>query len=86
MEYKKLEDMPNLGAVAARKLRASGVGTPGELCALGSREAFFRVRAKADPEACISMLYALEGAVQGIRWHVLPQEERQALLAFYNTL
>lgn len=86
MEYKKLEDMPNLGAVAAKKLRASGVHTPKELQTLGSREAFFRVRAKADPEACISMLYALEGAVRGIRWHGLPQEDRQALLAYYNTL
>jgi DNA transformation protein len=38
---------------------------------------------EADNEVCISMLYALEGAIQGIRWHDLDREIREELKKFY---
>lgn len=82
----KLEDLPNISRVNAGKLRQAGIDTPVELKRLGSREAFLRIRMKADPTACLSTLYGLEGAVRGIRWHGLDTEARQALKAYFDTL
>ena len=31
------------------------------------------------------MLYALEGAIQGIRWHDLSKEKKDNLRDFYNS-
>lgn len=81
-----LTEMPNIGAVNAKKLEASGVENPDVLKTMGSKEAFLRVRMHSDPGACLSMLYGLEGAVQGIRWHELPQSTKDDLKAFYNAL
>jgi DNA transformation protein len=39
-----------------------------------------------DKEACINMLYALEGAIQGIRWHYLEKSKKLELTEFYNRL
>ena len=82
----QLTDMPNIGAVNAKKLEASGVDSPEALLAMGSREAFLRMRMHADPDACLSTLYGLEGAVQGKRWHDLPQDIRAELKSFYDAL
>jgi len=35
---------------------------------------------------CINMLYALEGAIQGIRWHGLSKERKLELKEYYNSL
>ncbi|MBZ9688850.1 TfoX/Sxy family protein [Clostridium estertheticum] len=35
--------------------------------------------------ACINRLYALKGAIQGIRWHNLSNEVKNELKKFYNT-
>ncbi len=82
----KLTKMANIGAVIERNLQKAGVNTPEQLRGLGSREAFTRIRMKADPAACLSMLYALEGAVRGVRWHALPEADKRELAAFYKTL
>ncbi len=82
----KLTDMINISKVNAEKLEKAGINSPGELRRIGSREAIIRVRATSDPGACLSMLYALEGAVQGTRWHNLPDEIKAELKAFHKTL
>ena len=33
-----------------------------------------------------NMLYALEGAIRGVRWHDLPKEVKDELKAFHRTL
>lgn len=82
----QLTDLPNIGTVAARKLQKAGIDSPEKLRELGSKEAFLRVRLKADSEACLHMLYGLEGAVQNMRWHGLPQETKAALKIFFHSL
>lgn len=82
---KALMGMPNLGKVVAQNLAAVGITTPEALRALGSREAFARVR-RIDSGACISMLYALEGAVLGVRWHDLPSGIKADLKGFFRSL
>jgi DNA transformation protein len=52
---------------------------------IGSKEAFFRIKQK-DSTSCFNMLCALEGALQGIRWHFLSDDIKQELKAFYKTL
>jgi DNA transformation protein len=78
-----LTQMPNIGKVVADKLIQVGITTPDELCAIGSEQAFIRLQT-IDETACFSMLQALEGAVQGIRWHNLPRERKEELKEFLH--
>ena len=39
-----------------------------------------------DNDACINMLFALEGAIQGIRWHGLDKKRKAELTEFFNRL
>lgn len=81
----KLSDIVNISTVNEKKLIEAGVDTPEKLKELGAKEAFLRMRQK-DNTLCINTLYGLAGAVQGIRWHNLPQEEKDALKAFFKSL
>ena len=75
--------LPNIGTVVAEKLSQVGINTPEELIAIGSEQAFTRLQT-IDSTACFSMLQALEGAAQGIRWHKLTKERKAQLKAFYD--
>jgi len=78
-----LTQLPNIGKVVAEKLFQVGITRPEELRALGSEQSFIRILT-IDETACLSMLQALEGAVQGIRWHDLPKERKEELKEFYR--
>ena len=78
-----LTQLPNIGKVVAEKLIQVGITRPEELRALGSEQSFIRIQT-IDETACLSMLQALEGAVQGIRWHDLPKERKEELKEFYR--
>jgi DNA transformation protein len=78
-----LTQLPNIGKVVAEKLLQVGITRPEELRALGSEQSFIRILT-IDETACLSMLQALEGAVQGIRWHDLPKERKEELKEFYR--
>lgn len=80
-----LSKLPNISKVIETKLIEADISTPQELYGLGSKEAFIRIRMK-DSTACLNMLYAIEGAVQGIRWHKLPVETKGVLKEFYRGL
>lgn len=75
--------LPNVGEKLAEQLFQVGVETEAELRRMGSREAWLRILAM-DPSACIMRLYALEGAVRGMRWHGLDQAVKDDLKAFYR--
>lgn len=82
-----LTELPNVGAVLAARLKAAGVGTPSELKRLGSIQTLRRIRASGAEEApCRSMLFALEGAIRGVRWHDIPKPQRDALWRRYQGL
>lgn len=70
--------MPNIGKSLAELLLQAGIETAAQLKATGSENAFIRICA-IDPEACLSKLCALEGAIQGIRWHNLSPEKKREL-------
>ncbi len=82
----KLTDLENIGSTLAKKLNAIGVETELDLRLLGSEKAILKIAAIEDSGACINMLYALEGAIQGIRWHNLSAGKKQELLDFYRLM
>ncbi len=73
-----LSSLPNIGAILASKLHAAGISSYDDLVDAGSVGAVVRIK-DDDRTACYNMLYALEGAIQGIRWHSIPKNERRAL-------
>lgn len=78
-----LTSLPNIGQTLARQLEEVGISTEEELRRVGSREAWMRIMAR-DPSVCLSHLSALEGALQGVRWHNLMPEVKSGLKAFYR--
>ena len=81
----QLTKMPNIGKILADRLVKIGIDTPEKLKAIGSENAFIRLKI-VDSGACLSMLCALEGAIQDIRWHDLDKVRKSELKAFLETL
>ena len=73
-----LTELPNIGPVLADKLAAIGVETHEDLVALGSVAAVLQIK-EEDRSACYNMLYAIEGAILGLRWHAISKADRAAL-------
>ena len=74
-----LADLPNIGEVLAEKLAVAGIPCHDELVSLGSVEVTLKIRDGVDPGACYNMLYAIEGAIRGVRWHHISKDERDLL-------
>lgn len=81
----ELSSLNNIGRGLADKLKIAGIDSPEQLKSAGSEKAFIKLAA-IDENACINQLYALEGAVQGIRWHELDKSRMKELTEFYNML
>ena len=75
-----LSELPNIGKVLEKRLEAVGVRTPADLSEAGSLGVLQRLDAINDP-GCLNMLYALEGALRGTRWHYLSPEIKAQLKA-----
>jgi len=79
----ELAELINIGKVVEEQLNEVGISTVEELRAAGSKQAWLKIRG-IDSSACINRLCALEGAIQGIRWHDLDVEKKGELKAFYS--
>jgi DNA transformation protein len=75
----RLEDLPNLGPVSARRLAEAGITSVAALRRLGAIEAWRRVRGHW-PGASLNLLWALEGALTGRGWQEVARTERTRLL------
>lgn len=80
----ELSSLPNIGKTVEQQLNEIGIKTVKQLLDIGSKQAWRRIRS-IDESACINRLYALEGAIQGIRWHDLSEKVKGELKEFYNT-
>lgn len=80
-----LTESPNIGSTLLELLQEIGITSQEELVATGSTDAILQLASIDRNRVCLLMLYALEGAVQGIRWHGLSQDTKDELKAFYNT-
>ena len=81
----ELETLPNIGSTLAKKLSTIGIDSQSELQAKGAEDTFIKLMT-VDEHACLNMLYAIEGAIQGMRWHGLDRERKMELKEFYNSL
>ena len=79
----ELTKLPNIAAKLDAQLAEAGITTVEELKRVGSRDAWLRILAR-DPSACLMRLSALEGAIQGVRWHYLDDETKASLKEFYR--
>lgn len=86
-QMKELKDLPNIGPVLADTLRRVGIETPAALKAAGSLDVLLRIhRTIPDDKACVHKLYALEGAIRGVRSNDIPQAERADLWQRFKVL
>ena len=73
----------NIGKDTESKLIQVGIDSFEKLADIGSEQAFLRLRT-IDSGACLSLLYGLEGAIEGTKWNELSIEKKQALQQFYK--
>ena len=78
-----LTELPNIGTELAKRLELIGVNSKEKLFALGTEKVFIKLKT-IYPDACHSQLYAIEGAIQGIRWHKLTDERKNELKEFFR--
>lgn len=79
----ELSKLPNIGKHVEEQLNLIGIYSLEDLKQIGSKEAWLKIR-EIDKSACINRLYALEGAIEGIRWHNLSEEKKLMLKEFYE--
>ena len=82
----RLTDLPNIGPKLAEDLEKIGVTDPDRFRELGAEEAFVRIRAQADPTACLHKLEALAGAAAGVKKSLLPPERKAELKGWFKGL
>ena len=82
IKQEKLSNLPNIGKELEKLLNSIGITTFNDLKEMGSIKICKKL--KLTGYACYNKLYALEGAIQGIRWHQLPKEYRLKLREKYN--
>ncbi len=82
----ELIQLPNIGKTLAQKLVLAGISSEKELKAIGAEKAIIKISTIENDGVCINMLYALEGAIQGIRWHNLDKTRMKELYEFFKLM
>lgn len=70
----RLRDLKNLGPASERQLHEVGITTPEQLAAIGSIEAYLRLKERFGSRVTRVFLRALEGALLDVHWNHLPPE------------
>lgn len=78
----ELANLPNIGKSVEAQLNQVGIETYEQLKEAGSRQAWLKIKA-IDATACIHRLYALEGAIRGVKKAELDPETKADLKDFY---
>lgn len=81
MSDRPLETLVNLGRTSARQLGEVGIASEPALRAVGAVGAFVRLRNHFGRAINYNYLYALDGALKGVRWDQMPENEREMLRA-----
>jgi len=79
----ELTKLPNIGKVLAECLTQVGINNAEELINTGTENTFIRLKT-VDKDACFSELCAIEGAIQGIRWHHIDKSRKSELKQFFE--
>lgn len=81
----ELHNLPNIGSYIEEKLYEAGIYEEAVLRELGAKAAFLKIR-EIDDTVCIRVLYALEGALQGMKDSQLSASDKADLKAFFKSL
>lgn len=79
----ELAKRPNIGKEVERQLNEAGIRDYDQLKALGAEQAWLKIQ-EIDESACMHRLLALEGALQGVKKTLLPEERKAELKEFYK--
>ncbi|WP_112661909.1 TfoX/Sxy family DNA transformation protein [Microvirga flavescens] len=79
---KRLSELRNLGPVTERQLHEIGIRTEADLRAMGSIEAWHRLKFVFGRHINFLALLALEGALLDCDWRTLPPERKAELDRF----
>ena len=77
--------MMNIGKEMEKKLTAIGIDSPEKLIALGSKQAFVKLK-QAYPNVCLVHLYTLEGAICNTEYNCLSEDKKKELKEFSDFL
>ncbi len=77
----ELTALKNIGKEMQHKLNTIGICSAEELKALGSKEAYFRVKIHY-PEICLVHLYVLHGAIEDMDYNMLSASTKADLKTF----
>ncbi|MFG0606877.1 TfoX/Sxy family DNA transformation protein [Vibrio mimicus] len=76
----RLKDLPNLRLATERMLKKAGIENVESLHSHGAVEAYKAILRTHSAEVSLELLWALEGAIEGKHWSVIPQNRRDELL------
>ena len=79
----ELSKLPNIGKTVEEQLNQVGINSVDELKSTGAKEAWLKIQ-EIDESACIHRLMALEGAIEGVKKTMLPDEVKADLKEFYQ--
>lgn len=71
--------LPNISFLLAEKLATIGITQPSQLREVGALAAWKKLRSSRGVPADSRILFALEGAVEGVPWQRLPPSVRRRL-------
>lgn len=77
----RIKDLPNLRLATERMLKKAGIESVENLEQVGSVQAYKAIQASHDTQVSLELLWALEGAIKGTHWSVVPQARRQELMS-----
>ncbi len=80
----RLKDLPNLRLATERMLKKAGIESVEALEEAGSLRAYQAILDSQNSNVSVELLWALEGAISGKHWSVIPQNRRQELLSKLN--
>jgi DNA transformation protein len=75
----RLKDLPNLRLTTERMLKKAGIDSVVDLQEQGSVEAYKAIQRTHTNSVGLELLWALEGAINGTHWSVIPQTKRDEL-------
>lgn len=75
-----VQKLRNIGPKSAAWLRQVGLHTEEDIAAVGTVEAFMRIK-RAGFKPTLNLLYSLEGALLGCHWQEVPESRRTQLVA-----
>jgi DNA transformation protein len=85
MGAQAIAELQGLGPKSLAMLAGAGIKTVAQLKRLGSVRAYAKVKATGT-NASLNLLWAIEGALTGLPWHVVAKEHRLSLLLALEAL